>query len=239
MNKKLIIICASVLLALVGCTQTPTFQTGPDAEITYDGLTRLDRTIMDGVWAREDIDLSGYTKVMFMGVGVQYRNVSGPYSGRAGRGTATARRSTTTEFQLDDETKALFEQEIAAAFLEEIQASSIIEVVDEIGPDVLLVRGGLLDVVSRVPPETVGRSRIFISSIGEATLFVEIVDPVSNTVLARAVDRRAGDRGGVAGGGMESNPVTNRAEVRRLGRRWGSIIRDGLEKMLSDGLASS
>jgi hypothetical protein len=144
-------------------------------------------------------------------------------------------RSRATEFQLDDATKELFEQEIAAAFLEEIKTSSIIEVVDEIGPDVLLVRGGLLDVVSRVPPEAAGRGRIFISSIGEATLFVEIVDPMSNTVLARAVDRRAGERIG----GFESNQVTNRAEVRRLGRAWGRIVRDGLEAILADGLAGS
>ncbi len=235
MNKNFIAICASVMVALVGCTQTPTFQTGPDAEVTHDNLTRLDRTIMDAVWARTDIDLTGYTKVKFEGVGVQYRNVSGPYSGRAGTGTAQARRSSATEFQLDEETRALFEEEIAGAFLEEIQRSEIIEVVDEIGPDVLLVRGGLLDVVSRVPPETVGRSRIWITSIGEATLILEIVDPMSNTVLARAVDRRAGDRVD----GFESNRVTNRAEVRRLGRAWGRIVRDGLEAILADGLAGS
>lgn len=236
MNKNIIAICASVMVAIVGCTQTPTFQTGPDAEVTHDNLTRLDRTIMDAVWARTDIDLSGFTKVKFLGVGVQYRNADGrPYSGRAGQGTTQMRRSSGSEFQLDEETRALFEQEIAAAFLEEIQRSETIVVTDEIAEDVLLVRGGLLDVVSRVPPEAVGRSRIWITSIGEATLILEIVDPMSNTVLARAVDRRAGDRVG----GFESNRVTNRAEVRRLGQAWGRIVREGLEAMLADGLAGS
>jgi len=233
MNKKLIAVVATFLLAFAGCSSTPTFQTGEDAEITHDGLTRMEGTVMDVVWAREDIDLTGFTTVMFEGVGFQYRNDSGPYSGRAGAGTPTMRRSSTTEFQLDADTRALFEEEISGAFLEEIMRSDIIKIVDEPGPDVLLVRGGLLDVVSRVPPETVGRSRIFISSIGEATLVLEVVDPASNTVLARAVDRRAGDRMG----GMESNTVTNRAEVRRLGRRWGSILRVGLETMLTEGLS--
>jgi len=233
MNKKLIAVVPAFLLAFAGCSSTPTFQTGEDAEITHDGLTRMEGTVMDVVWAREDIDLTGFTTVIFEGVGFQYRNNSGPYSGRAGAGTSTVRRSGTTEFQLDDATKAIFEEEIGGAFMEEIMRSDVIKVVDEPGPDVLLVRGGLLDVVSRVPPETVGRSRIFISSIGEATLVLEVVDPASNTVLARAVDRRAGDRMG----GMESNTVTNRAEVRRLGRRWGSILRVGLETMLTEGLS--
>ena len=66
-------------------------------------------------------------------------------------------------------------------------------------------------------------------------MILEIVDPMSNTVLARAVDRRAGDRVG----GFESNRVTNRAEVRRLGQAWGRIVREGLEAMLADGLAGS
>ena len=231
MINKPIAVIAACLLGFAGCSSTPTFQTGEDAEITHDGLTRMEGTVMDVVWAREDIDLTGFTTVMFEGVGFQYRNDSGPYSGRAG--TTTARRTSQSEFQLHEDTKAMFEEEITGAFLEEIMTSDIITVVDEPGPDVVLVRGGLLDIVSRVPPETIGRSRIFISSIGEATLVLEIVDPVSNTVLARAVDRRAGDRMG----GMESNTVTNRAEVRRLGRRWGSILRGGLEKMLTEGLS--
>ncbi len=235
MINKPIAVIAACLLGFAGCSSTPTFQTGEDAEITHDGLTRMEGTVMDVVWAREDIDLVGFTTVMFEGVGFQYRNDSGPYSGRAGSGTTSVARRSTSEFQLHEDTKAIFEEEISGAFLEEIQRSDILEVVDEPGPDVVLVRGGLLDIVSRVPPETVGRSRIFISSIGEATLVLEIIDPMSNTVLARAVDRRAGDRMG----GMESNPVTNRAEVRRLGRRWGSMLRDGLEKLLTEGLSKA
>ena len=35
---------------------------------------------------------------------------------------------------------------------------------------------------------------------------------------------------------FESTPPRNRAEVRRLGRRWGTMIRDGLEAIIADGL---
>jgi hypothetical protein len=97
----------------------------------------------------------------------------------------------------------------------------------------LLVRGGLLDVVSRVPPETVGRSRIFIDSVGEATLILEIRNAESHTIYVRAADRRAAQTSGQM---RESNSVTNRAEVRRLGRRWGSQLREGLDTLLTDGL---
>ncbi len=186
---------------------------------------------MDAVWARTDLDLTSVTKVRFHNLGVEYRNVNGPYSGRAG--TASSRSlSSKTEFQLDEATRALFEEEIAGAFREEIMRSTVFEVVDEAGADVLDVHIGLLDVVSRVPPDTVGRSRIFIDSVGEATLVLEIRDSISHTVLARAVDRRAAD----SMTAFESTPPRNRAEVRRLGRRWGQIIREGLEAIIADGL---
>jgi hypothetical protein len=190
---------------------------------------------MDAVWVRKDIDVSGVTKIMFHGLGVEYRNDSGPYSGRAGTGSMRA-RSSTSEFQLDADTRALFQEEIRGAFLEEFQSSTVFEIVEEPGPDVLGIHVGLLDVVSRVPPDSVGRSRVFLDSVGEATLVLELRDSISHTVLARAVDRRAAQSQGTM---IESSPPRNRAEVRRLGRRWGQILRDGVEKMIADGLATA
>ena len=231
MNKKIISVISLLAATAIGCTSTPTFQEGEDAEVTYDGLTRMDGTIMDAVWARTDIDLTEYSKVMFEGVGIEFREVSGPYSGRAGS-TSVARRSSQSEFALHEDTRALFEEAITGAFREEMGQSEVFEIVEEAGPDVLLIRGGLLDVVSRVPPETIGRSRVWISSVGEATLILEIRSSMSNSIYVRAADRRAMDSN-VA---RESNSATNRAEVRRLGRRWGRQLRDGLDTLLTDGL---
>lgn len=221
----------AVALIAMGCTSTPQFSEDPD-DITHDGLIRVNRTIMDAVWARDDIDLSGVTKVRFNSLGVEYRNVDGPYSGRAGIGTVRGRTSRSNEFQLDANTRALFEEEIKGAFMEEMARSSVFEITDEPGPNVIDVHVGLLDVVSRVPPETVGRSRVFIDSVGEATLVLEVRDSISNTILARAVDRRAAQNFTM----QESTPPRNRAEVRRLGRRWANIIRTGLERMIEDGM---
>ena len=64
----------AVALIAMGCTSTPQFSEDPD-DITHDGLVRVNRTIMDAVWARNDIDLSGVTKVRFNSLGVEYRNV--------------------------------------------------------------------------------------------------------------------------------------------------------------------
>ena len=216
--------------ACVACTTTnPRFQEGPDAEVTFDGLTRVEGTVMDVVWARRDIDLTSYDKVMLQSAGFEYRPVTGPIGGR--EGSTAMRRTSQTEFQIGPNTKEVFETEVQAALAEAVATSDKYEIVDEPGPDVLLVRGGLLDVVSRVPPEPAGRGTVFIDSVGEATLVLEVRDSVSNAVYARAVDRRAAERQSTM---MRSNTVTNRAEVRRLARRWGDQLRAGLERLLSE-----
>lgn len=223
----------TILFAAVlsGCGAAPAFQQGPDAEVTYDGLTRVDNTVMDSVWARTDIDIKGYSKIMFEGVGVEYRPAKGPYSGRTS--ALEHQRSSQTEFKLDETTKAAFEGEVRDAFLAELGTSKVYEIVEEAGPDVLLINSGLLDVVSRVPPEPIGRSNMYISSVGEATLVLEIRDSMSGAIFARAVDRRAAEREGWL---MDSNRVTNRAEVRRLARAWGRLLRQGLERLMTEGV---
>ncbi len=232
MNIKLLSVISLAAAALAGCSATPTFQTGDDAEVTFDGLTRMDGTVMDIVWARTDIDLTTYSKIKFEGLGVEYRDVDGPYSGRAGTSSMRT-RSNVTEFQLDAETRALFEEEIGSAFEEQMGRSNVFEIVTEAGPNVLLIRGGLLDVVSRVPPDPMGNTQIFIGSVGEATLVLEIRGSLSNTIYVRAVDGRAAASTGQM---LLSNRATNRAEIRRLGRHWGQLIRQALDTLLTDGL---
>jgi hypothetical protein len=112
--------------------------------------------------------------------------------------------------------------------MEELGKSNRFNIVNEPGPDTLIVGGGLLDVVSYVPPGPVaGRSRIFLSSVGEATLVLEVRDSQTNRILARAIDWRAASS--AAGLATEANRVTTMAEVRRLIRFWASRLREALE----------
>ncbi len=90
----------------------------------------------------------------------------------------------------------------------------------------MLIWGGLHDIVSFVPPDTVGRSRIYLNQVGQATLVLQIEDSMSREVLARIVDRRAAESAFMG----ESNRVTNTAEVRRLARTWARILTNGLDK---------
>ena len=206
----------------VACTTAPpTIQSGPNAEVSFDGLHKVDNSQADLAWAKPDLDLTGYTKIMLVGEGIEYAPAKN-------KGRTTMERSRGGPYFIDDDSRARFEELVRETFLDEMQQIERYELVTEAGPDVMMIRGGLLDVVSYVPDDPMGgRSRIYLSSIGEATLVLELRDSETGAILARSIDRRAAEQ---MGGMMtESNRVTNTAEVRRLVRFWGRRLREGLD----------
>ena len=222
MQPKNAIFGAFCLLLTACATQPPALDTSAGAKQTFDGLYPVDNVRVDMAWARQDLELSGYNKIIVQGAGIHYRPV------KASAGSRSAVRRGETEFPLTEAQKDRIREVFAAAFREELEKLENLEIVDEPGPDVLLVRGALLDVVSRVPPEPIGRVDIYLDSIGQATLVIELIDSQSETVLVRAVDVRAAEQQGIA---FASSPVTNRAEVRRLARSWAQLLRRRLEEL--------
>ena len=218
------LLAMAVAVLSVGCAATtPTIQAGPDAEVSFDGLHKVDNSRFDLAWARPDFDISGYKKIMLVGAGVEYAPAEN-------RGRTTMERSRPGPYFVDEDTRKRFETLVSETFVDEMKKIRNFEIVDAPGPDVMMVRGGLLDVESYVPQDPMdmtGRSSVYLSRVGEATLVLELRDSESGAILARAVDRRAAER---AGGMMfESNRVTNAAEVRRLVRFWAGRLREGLD----------
>jgi hypothetical protein len=221
--KIAIIIATIAALALGGCAaKESAIQTGPDAEVTFDGLNRVDNSAFQDAWADPDIDFSRYNKFIAGGAVFEFRAVK-----KSSRTTRAG--SSSSEFWIDDASRVKLEEEVSAVFQEELAKSERFTETDTPGSDVIIIRGALHDIVSRVPPEYVGRSDIYLSSVGEATLILEVVDSMSGEVIGRAVERRAAQRAG--GQMMLANTVTTWAEVRRMARRWATKLRDGMDSI--------
>ena len=208
-------------LIIVACTSAPpALQTGPDAERTFDGLMRVDNSRFRNAWADPEIDFSQYKKVMPGGARFEFRAVS-----------KTARRTSPSgrqhEFWISDANRSKLVDTVSGVFNEELSKTQGWEATQEAGPDVLILRGALLDIVSFVPPEMRGRNEIYLSSVGAATLVVEGIDSMSGEVVFRAMDRRsvATDRM------VRATTVTTWSEVRRWARRQATILREGLESI--------
>ena len=218
--KKFVAVAATVLI--VGCSAEPTIQTGPNAETTFDGLVRIDNARFLGAWIDPDIDLTQYNKIMPGGAAFEFRNVQ-----RVSASTARARNE--REFWISDANRQRLVDIVSEVFDEELQRSEHFTMTEESGPDTLIISGALHDIVSRVPPESAGRTEIWLDSLGEATLIIELRDSLSNEVIYRAVERRA-----VQGAGNQmilSGTATNWGEVRRWARRWAVRLREGLDSI--------
>jgi len=221
-TQGVVVLCFAALALGACATPAPTMDMSEDAELSFDGLRPIQNSVLQKAWAKPGVDLTIFTKIKLQGAGSEYRP-----GGQSGRTMSS--RSRGGAFEMTETQKARFQEIAVEVALEELGNSEQFTLVDEIGPDVLLIRVALLDVVSFVPPQTAGRSEVFLSSVGEATLVVELRDSITDAILARAMDRRAaGDTSGLM---SRSNSVTNTTEVRRLIRRWMSNLRERLDEL--------
>jgi len=224
--KQLILLCVTALA--VGCASEPTIDTSSEAELSFDGLAPINNSRFSHAWIDPDVDLKQYTKILPGDAEFEFRAVK-----KTPRTTGMRRSSSNTrEFYIADEDKQKLVDMVTEVFNEEVAKSEKFTIVDERGPDVLILVGGLHDIVSNVPPDLVGAGEIYLSSVGEATLVLELRDSLSGETIYRAVDRRRAEQ---AGSGMSSailsNSVTTWAEVRRLSRRWATRLREGLDSI--------
>jgi uncharacterized membrane protein len=217
--KKLVTFAAALIL--VGCSSEPTIQTGPAAETTFDGLVRIDNARFAAAWIDPDIDVKQYNKIIPGGAEFEFRAAQKVSA-------STARHTNQREFWISDANKQRLTEMVSEVFTEELQRSKHFTLTDEPGPDTLIVNGALHDIVSKVPPQDVGRSEVWLRSIGEATLIIELRDSLSNEVVYRAVERRAIEN---AGQMTRANTATTWAEVRRWARRWAVRLREGLDSV--------
>ena len=227
-----IMMVTAATFCVTGCaTRTPTIQTGPDAEISYDGLHKVDNSYADSAWARPDFDISQYTKIMPLTAGFEYRK-------DVNRFNSMAARTRGGPYYMDADRRARFEAEVHRIFQEELSKIQYFEFVDSPGPDVLMVVGSLQDIVTFVPDqsEMPGRTEVFVTSVGEATLVLELRDSETGTILARSIDRRAAES--MAGTLSRSDSATNVAAIRRVIRLWATRLREGLDGFVERGRAA-
>ncbi len=218
-----IVMATAAAVSATSCAPAqPTVQMGPEAEVTYDGLHRVNNAGASAVWMKPDLDLRAYTKLMVVGAGMSFKtedeNGQRWWPGKSGE----------TDFPISEEGRKRLQQEMRTAFEEELSKLQRYQLVSQPGPGVLMLAGALIDVVSKVPPvdQCTGRCDVYLTDVGEATLVLELRDSVTNEVLVRAVDRRAA---GVSGWPVEANSVTVWSEVRRLAHSWARLVRQRLE----------
>ena len=219
MTKRFFLTGCALLLGACAAPP-PAIDRSPEAVLSFDGLAPVENSVFPDAWAAADIDFARYSKIVLAPAEFEFRAV---------RRTAGAvnRGGSDREFWITDAARAELVEIVTAVFRDELAKSTRWEIVDSAGPDTLTLVGGLLDIVSRVPPEQVGRNEVFLTSVGSAVIVLEARDSESGETIFRGVDRSSAERPG--GDMLRANAVTTWAEVRRWARRWAIRLREGMD----------
>jgi hypothetical protein len=118
--------------------------------------------------------------------------------------------------------------EFRKVFTDELQNKGGYQVVDTAAPDVLVLRPALLNVEVNAPDiMTSGINATVVRSAGQMTLFLELWDSTTNTLLARVMDAAADENAF----GKQANRVTNTQAADEILRNWAHELRVRLDEI--------
>jgi hypothetical protein len=206
----------SLLIALCAFIGMSANAAPPSDELSYDGLQRRDSKVFEHLWVRKYFDVRSYHKVIFKSPHIEYRPVMKGQTG-AEAGVALTQRQKDSLYEI-----------LNKAFQSELAKSKFFQLTTEPGPNVLLIRGDLLDVVSHVPANASGKNDLLeVAEVGEATLVMELYDSESDSIMVRAIERVVAKRDPGAA------PSTAAEAVQQTATQWASILRERMDAAAS------
>ena len=188
---------------------------------TQDGLQLEAQTRERVVYVKPGASLAQYDKVAILDCYVEFeKDWQKDYnSSRVGLEDRVSDKDV-------ERMKAGLAAEFKKVFTKELQDKGGYQVVTSAAPDVLVLRPALINVEVNAPDlMSADIGRTIVRSAGQATLYLELWDSTSSTILARIEDARADD----SPFAQEANRVTNTAAADRILRDWADELRKHLD----------
>jgi hypothetical protein len=190
-------------------------------EVSDDGLVRVWRTPNGAIYEAPDLDVRDYGEVVVDACTVSFRD---DWQRDQNRDRGPARRVTADDMQRIAQELADMCHEIFAAELTEITPGGG-DAPDDAGT--LTVRPAIVDLDIAAPDlQTPGRERTYVTSSGQMTLNLELVDTSSGRVVGRVIDRRQAMH---TTSPRRATVVSNRNEAELILGQWATVVRDHLE----------
>ena len=191
-------------------------------EVTSDGLHLKKQSELGAVWVEPGASLEAYNRVLLIDAYVAFaKDWQRDYN----------RDQRSLSGQVSDSDMQDIKEKVAdqfkRIFTEELEEGGY-EIATEIGPDVMILRPAIINLVVTAPDvATAGRTRTIVSEAGELTLYAELYDSVTNAKFALVMDAEvAGDYGY----GRVANRVTNRQALDDTLKYWADLLRKRLDE---------
>jgi len=209
--------CAALLIAL------PLVGTAADElpAVSPEGLELQKDTRARAVYLKPGFTLSPYKRVAILDCFVDFAK---DWEKEFNRDQAAPGTRMTSKDM--DRIKADLAAEFRKVFTDELQTKGGYEVVTTAAPDVLVLRPALINLAITAPDlQSPSMNRTIVESAGQMTLYLELYDSASNTILARVMDPKR-DRRAMA---QVADRVTNKSAADRILRQWASALRQHLD----------
>jgi hypothetical protein len=209
----LTLICVALALAVA---QTLAAKE-PAPQVTQEGLELGKQTKQRVVYLRPGATFTQYNRVAILDCYVEFSK------------TWLRDYNNSAQYRISDRDLERAKTDLAAQFKKIFTAELSrggYQVSDAAAPDVLLLRPALVNIAVSAPDlMTPGRSVTYARSAGQMTLYLELWDSATNTILARVVDAQADP----TMYGQRMSSVTNRAAADSLLRAWAEELHKKLD----------
>ena len=193
----------------------------PPPEVTKDGLHLYKQTKERVAYVRPGATFTQYKRLALLDCYVEFSKDWVKDYNRDQRDPSRQIRDSDLE-----RAKKALQGGFKKIFTEELQEGGRYQVTASGGPDVLVLRPALINIQVNAPDlMTPGRSATYVESAGAMTIYLELWDSVSNTILARVIDGKVDP----SLYGQRSSSVTNRAAADRMMRSWADELRSRLD----------
>jgi len=199
-------------------------------QVDKDGLKLVKRTKERLVYLRDGASFSQYHKIQVLDCYVEFqKNWQRDYNS-----DTSSLSQRVNDSDIERMKKGLADM-FKKAFTEELSKNGGYTIVDAAGPDVLVLRPALINVTVTAPDIMSANVRaVVVRSAGSATLYLELWDSASNTILARVADSQS-DYQPIP---QRASGVTNVAAADTMMRDWAKQLRQHLEAARSQTPAS-
>jgi hypothetical protein len=202
----------------------------PPPEVTEDGLHLYKQTKERLAYVRPGATFTQYKKLAILDTHVEFSEDWVKNYNRDQRDPSRQIRDSDL-----DRAKTALQKDFKRIFTEELQEGGRYQVVDSGGPDVLILRPALINIQVSAPDlMAAGRSATYVESAGAMTIYLELWDSASNTILARVIDGQVDPRRY----GQRASSVSNRAAADSMMRRWADELRSRLDLVRGKDVAN-
>ena len=211
------LVCIVVAMGLA-CSSALRAQDSPPTVL--DGLRLRSNTGSSIVYVKPGATFGKYDKVAILDCFVQFdKNWQNNYNSNQ------IDPSTFVGASDMDRIKKELAAEFKRVFTKELQAGGY-QVVTSGAPDVLVLRPAIINLRVTAPDlMTPGINGTVVSSAGSATLYIELYDSVTNTLLARAMNSQADQEAWA----QAANSVTNTMAADFILKSWADNLRKHLQ----------